>query len=233
LVAPALPLVLTGSGGEGVDAAYSWRDGAVWREAAGVEELFLTTTNAGPIPGSAFDLLWFGDCERYCLRGGTLAIEDLFALVELPVDLGTLARLLVRGRRLDPAILAGLAVSPADAPAKITVNRAVELIPEDEWRDPERFLRARADIERTDRRGDRIFVHTATGEAPVFKSRVLADGWVMELDEGDYPLTGVSMRRRGAALSLAADLHPTLDPLAPGVRGRLAFDLRSDLVNLR
>ncbi len=232
LVAPALPLPLTGSGGDGVDAAYVWRGHAVWREAAGIEEPFLTTSVDDPSPGAAFDLLWFGDSERYTLRRGTLAVEDLFAVVGLPADHATLDRLLVRGRRVDPAVLDGLAFAATGGPATITVNRAVRLNRGDDWRDAERFLRARADVERTDRHGDRLVAHTARGSSPVFRCEDRADGWVLKLDSGDYPLTGLEMCRRGGALSLSAELHPAIDPLAPGMRGRLAFDLRSDLVSL-
>lgn len=232
LVAPALPLALPWSGGEGVDAAYAWRDHAVWREAAGIEEPFLTTSASGPGPGTAFDLLWFGDCERYTLRRGTLAVEDLFATVEVPADRGTIERLVVRARRVDPAVLDGLVFAAAGGPTTITVNRAVELNRGGDWRDAERFLRARADVERTDRGGDRVVAHTAGGSSPVFSCEDRLDGWVLKLIAGDYPLTGLEMSRRGETLSLSADLHPAIDPLAPGMRGRLAFDLRSDLVSL-
>ncbi len=232
LAAPALPLALQWSGGEGVDAAYSVRDGVVWREAAGVEAPFLTTSTSGPDPGEAFDLLWFGDCERYTLRRGTLAVEDLFAVVELPVDRAAVERLVVRARRVDPTVLDGLVFAPAGGPATITVNRAGELNRGEEWRDAERFLRGRADVERTERCGDRLIAHTARGSSPVFSCENRRDGWALKLEGGDYPLTGLVMRRRGPTLSLSAGLHPALDPLAPGMRGRLAFDLRSDLVSL-
>ena len=231
LVAPALPLALPWSGGEGVDAAYVWRDHGVWREAVGIEEPFLTTSASDPAPGTAFDLLWFGDCERYTMRRGTLAVEDLFAVVELPAVRGTIERLVVRARRVDPEVLDGLVFAPAGGPATITVNRAVELNRSGDWRDAERFLRARADVERTDRSGDRLVAHTAGGSSPVFSCEDQPDGWVLKLVAGDYPLTGLEMSRRGATLSLSADLHPAVDPLAPGMRGRLAFDLRSDLVS--
>ena len=182
--------------------------------------------------GEAFDLLWFGDCERYTLRGGTLAVEDLFAAVELPADHGTIERLVVRARRVDPAVLDGLDFAPAGGPATITVNRAVELNRGEDWRDAERFLRARADVERTDRRGERSGRPHRQGILTGFPLRE-PTRWVdLETGCGDYPLTGLEMCRRGATLSLSADLHPALDPLAPGMRGRLAFDLRSDLVSL-
>jgi hypothetical protein len=232
LVAPAMPLALTAAGGDGLDAGYRLCDGAVWREAAGVERLFLTTEAAGPDAGAPFDLLWFGDSERYTFRRGILAVDDLFAEIEIPVDHATLERLLVRARRVDAAVLDGLAFDRPEAPAVITVNRGAALTPAESWRDPERFLRSRADVERTARRGDHIDVETVGGAAAAFLCEDRDDGWTVRLDAGDYPLTALSLRRLGVTLSLSAVLHPAVDPLAPGMRGRLAFDLRSDLVAL-
>ncbi len=232
LVAPAMPLALTAAGGDGLDAGYRLCDGAVWREAAGVERLFLTTNAAEPVPGAPFDLLWFGDSERYTLRRGILEVDDLFAQVEVPVDHSILERLLVRARRVETTVLDGLAFDRGDAPAVITVNRAAALTPTESWRDPERFLRARADVERTERRGDRVEVKTVAGATVVFLCEGRGDGWSLRLEGGDYPLTELTLCRQEVTLSLSAVLHPAVDPLAPGMRGRLAFDLRSDLVAL-
>jgi hypothetical protein len=232
LVAPALPLCLTAAGGDGPDAGYRLSGGSVWREAAGAERLFLTTNAADPAPGAPFDLLWFGDGERYTLRHGILEVDDLFAAVELPVDHATLERLLVRERRVDAAVLDGLDLDRPDAPALITVNRAAELNPVETWRDPERFLRSRVDIELSHRRGDRIDAETVGGAPVTFLCEDRADGWTVRLEAGDYLMTALSLRRRKATLSLSVVLHPDVDPLAPGMRNRLAFDLRSDLVAL-
>ncbi len=232
LMAPAAPLALIGSVGEGVDAAYSRRDGAVFREAAGKEELFLAAATAEPAPGRQFDLLWFGDSERYTLSQGILEVEDLFALLEVPTERALLERHLVRGRRVEPGVLDGLAWGPSDAPATITVNRAAALDLDQGWSDPERYLRARADVERTERQGAGIVVHAASGMKPVFQTEDRDDGWTLMLEEGEYPITGFSMRRRKTMLSLTVNLHPVIDPLRPGMRERLAFDLRSDLVAL-
>jgi hypothetical protein len=232
LVAPAMPLAVTAVPGDGLDAGYRWCGDAVWREAAGIERLFLTMNVAGPDPGAPFDLLWFGDGERYTLRRGLLAVEDLFARVEIPVDRAVLERLLVRARRVDAAVLCGLAFDRPDEPAVMTVNRSAALTPAETWRDPERFLRSRADVERTTRRGDRIDVQRVGGVGAAFLIEDRGDGWTVRLDAGDYPLTALSLRRHEGTLSLSAILDPAVDPLAPGMRGRLAFDLRSDLVAL-
>lgn len=232
LVAPALPLVLNGDGGVGVDAAYTQRGGDVFREAAGLEEVYLTTGAAAEGPGRPFDLLWFGESERFTVRDGALEVEDLFARLELPAEYGLLERLLVRGHRVDPQVLDDVAFESPGAPATLTVHRAAVLHPDDGWRDPSRFLRARADIEGTENFADRIVAHGVTGARTVFECEDRDDGWSLMLESGEYLLTGFLMRRRGGALSLTATLHASLDPLAPGMRGRLAFDLRSDLVAL-
>jgi hypothetical protein len=232
MVAPALPLALTAAGGDGPDAGYHLCGDAVWREAAGAERLLLTTSVADPAPGAPFDLLWFGDAERYTLRGGILVVDDLFAEVEVPVDQATLERLLVRARRVDAAVLDGLVLDRPAVPATITVNRPAALTPGESWRDPEGLLCARADVERTARSGDRIEVTTSAGSTVAFLCEERADGWTVRLLSGDYPLAALSLRREEDSLSLSAVLDPAIDPLAPGMRGRLAFDLRSDLVAL-
>lgn len=230
-VTPALPLALVGSGGDGIDGVYSVRDGSVWREAAGEDSLFLTDAG-GASPGEEFDLLWFGDAERYTVRQGSLRIEDLFARVDLPVDHGVLERMLVRGKRVEPAALDELPLEPSKAPARITTSRGAKLTSGNDWRDPVRFLQARADIERAVQRGERIEADSLHGSAVSFLFEDGADGWTLNSERGDYPLTKISLRQRGSSLTVSADLHPAVDPLAPGMRGRLAFDLRSDLVTL-
>lgn len=230
-VAPALPMALVGPGGDGIDGAYTVRGGSVWREAAGEELLFLSDSSATS-PGERFDLLWFGDAERYTVQRGSLRIEDLFVRVDVAADLGVLERILVRGRRVKRDVLEGLTLEPSKAPARITTSRAAALVSEDRWRDPVRFLDARADIDRAVRRGERIEAESRRGPAIRFLLEDRADGWTLRAEGDDYPLQSMSLRRRQASLTLVAELHPAVDPLAPGMRGRLAFDLRSDLVAL-
>lgn len=232
LLAPALPLVLSGETGDGADAVYSRRGGNVYREAAGLEELLLTTSGSREPPGRPFDLLWFGEGERHVVRDGVLEVEDLFARVEVPAERELLERLLVRGRRVDEKILEGLKLEPPRAPATITINRAAVLHPDGAWRDPNRFLEARADIEWTKGRAQKIEVRTVAGTKAVFTCEIRDDEWRVVLENGEYPVTEFSMRRQKESLSLTATLDPSVDPLAPGMRGRLAFDLRSDLVEL-
>jgi len=232
LVAPGMPLVLDPAGGVGPDAAYTRRGSAVCREAAGREEVFLTTDAAAPRPGRRFDLLWFGESERFTVRDGTLEVEDLFARLELPVEQRILERLLIRNRRVDGEILDGIGLHPLHSPATITVHRAAALHPDETWRDPEVFLRARADIERTERCAEHIVTHNVLGTRTVYGFEQRDDGWEAAVESGESLMTAFSMRRANESLALTATLHFSVDPLAPGVRGRLAFDLRSDLVAL-
>jgi hypothetical protein len=232
LIAPAMPLVLVGTGGDAPDAAYLRRGDTILREAAGLETCFLTISEAAPPPGQPFDLLWFGDTERYVVRRGKLEVDDMFARLELPLDREWLEKHLVRGRRVDGGVLDDLAGGPPGGAATVTVHRQAALHPGKGWRDPERFLGARADIARTERRGGVLEAYTAHGANPRFESEVRDDGWTLVLQDGFYPLTALTVRHHTAWLSLTATLHPTVDPLRPGMRGRLAFDLRSDLVAL-
>lgn len=231
-LAPAMPMVLTGDGGDGIDAGYAVRGDEIWREAGGVEKLFLALGDDGACPGEPFDLLWFGDGERFIVRRGTLTVEDMFAVVEAPVDPVVLDRILIRGRRVDRRFLDGISFDHPPAPARITVNRAVALAAPERWRDPEKFFLARADVQRTERSGNRLEVTTVQSAQAVFVCSDDHEGWAARREEGSYPITAFALRQRGQTLSLSADLDADLDILAPGVRERLAFDLRSDLITL-
>lgn len=232
LVAPAVPLVVSRHGGDGVDAAYELRGETIWREAGGVEARLIELGDDNACPGEPFDLLWFGESERWVLRRAMLVIDDLFAEVELPATRALLEKLLVRGRRLEPAVLDGLSFDAPTGRARLAVRRPAALTSPDTSPDPEKLFLARADVERVARRGDLLELVTAHGDRAVFSCREEANGWRATLEEGNYPLTGFSLRILGDVLELSADLDARLDPLAPGLRGRLAFDLRSDLVTL-
>ena len=68
--------------------------------------------------------------------------------------------------------------------------------------------------------------------AVVFSFTEDQDGWQLDRQAGAYAYTRLSLMRRGDALWLRGVLDATMDPLAPGMRERLAFDLRADLVAL-
>ena len=112
------------------------------------------------------------------------------------------------------------------------VRRPVELVAGERWRDPAAVLTARADIRSVQRRGDELAAETARETTVVFRVAEDARGWRLFTWEGDYPLRTLGLSERSAHLVLSATLGPDLDPFEPGVRGRLTFDLRSDLIAL-
>ncbi len=97
--APGLPVAVGDEPNTGVDGEYRRADGDIWREAGGVEALVLTSAGDREPPGARFDLLWFGDYERFLVREGVLEIEGLFALFRMPAANALLDRLLVRTHR--------------------------------------------------------------------------------------------------------------------------------------
>jgi hypothetical protein len=73
----------------------------------------------------------------------------------------------------------------------------------------------------------------AEGEGVVFNLVDEARGWRLYTWEGEYPLRTLGLTEIGGVLHYSASLGPALDPLTHGLRGRLAFDLRSDLLALQ
>ncbi|MCK5375449.1 MAG: hypothetical protein KAJ97_00105 [Acidobacteria bacterium] len=232
LVAPALPVAVGTTPVVGTDAEYSQREPGVWREAAGLEELIIATDGRGPVPGGAFDLLWFGDNERYVVHGGALEVEDLFAVVRVPATPALLDRMLLRARRVEEDLLHGLRWADDAFPAEIEVRRSSALSSEERWRDARLVLETRTDVRSAQQRSDEVAAETEHGDEVVFALEEGREGWRLDLREGTYPFTALALRRRGEMLCLRATLDSAVDPLAQGMRGRLAFDLRSDLVAL-
>jgi hypothetical protein len=89
-----------------------------------------------------------------------------------------------------------------------------------------------ADIRKVERRGDELVAETGRKATVVFRLAEEPRGWRLFTWEGDYPFRTLALHERTGCLSFSATLGPALDPHGPGVRGRLAFDLRSDLVAL-
>ena len=232
LVAPALPVAIGATPRVGTDAEYSRREAGVWREAAGLEELIIATDGRRPVPGNAFDLLWFGDNERYVVHGGLLEVEDLFAVVRVPATPALLDRILLRARRVEEDLVQGLRWADDAFPAEIEVRRPSALSSEERWRDARLVLETRTDVRSARQRGDEVAAETEHGDEVVFALEEEREGWRLDLREGAYPFTALALRRRGETLCLRATLDSAVDPLAQGMRGRLAFDLRSDLVAL-
>mgnify|MGYP001821409473 CR=1 FL=1 len=231
-VAPALPVAVSEAAAVGVDGEYRGDVMGVWREAGGAEDLFLTSDLSQTPPGEPFDLLWFGDFERFAVRNGTLEIEDLFGVLRVPARPQFLDYLLVRSRRIEGEALDGLPLADGDGPQTIEVRRAEDLSPADRWRDASTFLEARADVESATSRGTSIEAQVVGGATAVFERAEDEEGWLLTLRDGRYVFTEIRVARREKTISLGATLSNDVDALAPGMRGRLIFDLRADLVTL-
>jgi hypothetical protein len=231
-VAPVLPVAVGGEAAVGVDGEYRRDATGVWREAAGAEELFLTSDLSRPAPGAPFDLMWFGDFERFTVRDGTLEIEDLFGVLRVPASSQLLDRLLVRSLRVGGEALVGLPSIDRVGSQMIEVRRAEDLSQDDHWRDPSRFLAARADIEITTSRGTSIEARMVGGTTATFGHQENEEGWLLTLQDGRYVFTEIRATRLEKTIGLCVTLNSEVDAMAPGMRGRLIFDLRADLVAL-
>jgi len=232
--APALPVVVGTTTVSGPDGDYQRRAEGVWREGAGIDTLFLEQETAGQgAPGRPFDLLWFEDNGRYLVRDGVLEIGDLFADLRVPVTPSLLSRIFLDRRKLPETVLEGVRwPSEAQAPAEIEVGRPSELSTTEHWRDARLALERRADVRSVQQTGAELVAATERGDAVVFSFAEDKDGWQLDRQAGAYAYTRLSLMRRGDALWLRGVLDATMDPLAPGMRERLAFDLRADLVAL-
>jgi hypothetical protein len=231
-LAPALPVALRTEGVVANDGEYRWDRQGVWREAVGVEELYLTTDGSQPAPGEPFDLLWFGDSERFTVRDGILEIEDLFGKLRVPATAGLLERILIRAKRVDPAVLSSLDTADYTQRQTIEVRRQAILSAYERLRDPATFLGARADIESAHIRGDRVEVRTVGGATVIFAFEEFENSWRLTLRNGSYAFNRIRLEQRAATIAVRVTLDDGLDALAPGMRGRIIFDLRSDLVAL-
>lgn len=230
ILAPSLPVAVGAEGVVAIDGGYRRDRQGVWREAVGVEELFLATDESQPAPGEGFELLWFGDSERFRLRNGVLEIEDLFGMLSVPATTGLLDRILIRARRIDPAVVSSLRGGDHTQRQTVEVRRQAILSADERWRDPATFLDARADIENAQVGVNCVDIRTVGGAAATFALEEFENGWTLMLRDGSYVLTEIRLERRAMTLSARATLVEALDGTAPGMRGRLIFDLRSDLV---
>lgn len=231
--APGLPVVVGQTTVSGADGEYQRRAEGVWREGAGVETLFLEEEAAtqGP-PGRPFDLLWFENAERYLVRDGALEIEDLFAVLRVPVTQRLLSRFLIGRHKLSESVLDGVRWPSKTLAPEIEVGRPSELNRTECWRDARLVLERRADVASVCHKGSEMVAETERGDTVVFALAEKEDGWRLERQAGVYAFTRLSLVRRGETLWLRGVLDSTMDPMAPGMRERLAFDLRADLVAL-
>jgi len=234
VVVPGIPAAVgvDGIAVAGIDGEYRLAEDGIHREAVGTEHLTVTMEENDLTTQEPFDLLWFGETERFILRSGTLEIEDLFSACRVPASPSLLEKILVRGRRLDSRILDDLVWGGATDAPEIEVRRPAALSTEERWRDASGFLANRIDIVDARREGSRITVHTANGVTDHFEVDESSSGWRVQRTSENYPFRSFSANRNSSMLSLRATLAPGIDPMAPGMRGRLAFDLRADLVAL-
>jgi hypothetical protein len=233
VLAPAVPALLAGSEVEGPDGCYRLRDGVVHRESVGRERPLLALRAAESIAGSPFDLMWFGDGERYLVRGGQVEIEDLFSVMRLPATTQTLDRLLLRARRVDPAVIEGLRLEATPtAPAEVEVHRRRELITGDSWRDPERLFFGKAGVVQTAVMGDQLTVEMEGGQSVVFNIVEERSGWRAFVWQGRYPFRSLELSASEHTVALTGILRPDVNPLTHTLRGRLVFELHGDLVAL-
>jgi hypothetical protein len=232
ILAPAMPAAVGTQRESGSDGEYRRDSGSVWRVAVGAEDLFLTTDESQQPPGRPFDLLWFGESERFTLRAGYLEISDLFGELRVPADQDLLERLLVRSRRLHPEELSSLHWADRDGPQTIEVRRPSIVSTSAEATDPVVFLAARIDVEHQREVADQIVIRTIDGTQSSFEVQEHATGWRLTLRSGNYVFTDINLEKTESTLSVRVTLASSLDGMAPGMRGRLVFDLRSDLVAL-
>jgi hypothetical protein len=232
VLAPAVPVLVSEEEVSGPDGSYQVRDQIVWRETVSQPRPLLrmdgTVENSGP----GFDLLWFGDNERFLVGNGLLEIEDLFSLTRLPLTHDLLDHFLSRVLRLDRALVGDLEMEAGDTRPTIEVRRLREMVPNDRWRDPCRLFAARVGIRRVDRDGERLVVETERPQQVVFSIVEERNGWRAFAWEGTFPFQSLVLLERGEVLSLTGTLSREIDPRERGLRGRLAFDLNADLVAL-
>lgn len=233
ILAPGLPVLVGRAENPGPDGVYRREGDRVLREAVGAEAVVARLDDDAAALGEPFALLWFGPAERYVLAAGELTVEDLFAAIHLPATDALLDRLLVRGRRLPGPLPSGLAGVPTATEARVEIRRHRELLPGDDAFDPVRILQLRPEVERVRRAQDDLVVRRVD-EAPLRFTvvRASAAGWELALVEGRHPFVRLALDQVGSTVRYVGTLHPEIDPLAPGVRNRLAFDLQADLVAL-
>ena len=231
-VAPSLPVPVGVEPTQGVDGEYHQSRHILWRESAGAVQPFLSTVETETPPGRPFQLLWFGDAERFTIADGTLEVEDLFSVLRVSAERGLIERLLIRGRRLDPGILEGIGFSESPREAEMEVRRPIAATTGRARPEPAAFLSIRTDVKSVEQHGTEIIAETVHGGRAVFSAESTAGGWRLQLTEGPYGFRRFLLDVQQHVVSLKATPAAAIDPMAPGMRGRLAFDLRADLVAL-
>ncbi len=229
VVAPGLP-VRVGLGREelGPDGVYTFDGGILCREAAGRQQAFLETGSSASQTPPEFTLLWFSDSARFLLRDTVLEIEDLFSKTRCSVDKERMEQILIRGQRVDGEVIEGLMFDHGPQPTTVEVAREggeASVL----WRDPSAILERRIDVEEATTVGDRAVIKDLLGETVEFRVTDHDSGWRLDRIEGQFPFEALSLHKEGEHLVLRATLAPKHDIFAPGLRGRVVFDLNADL----
>ena len=124
-------------------------------------------------------------------------------------------------------------VDPSDAVANMRVRRPMSLVGNPSVvDDPRCYLEARAESSSVTIEGDRYVVALHTGGRVVFAATPISGGWSLRREDGPHPWSAIALVADGKNVELMVELYETVDPMAPGMRGRVAFDLQADLVAL-
>lgn len=231
LLSPGLSVPLAEES-QGPDGVYRREKHGVLREAGGREHLVLSTHQASTFPGRGFDVLWFEEAARCVVGDGVMEVDDLFSRLIVPVGPAVIEKKLVRVRRCDPAILGHIPghERPMRA-AMMDVARSVA-VTSPEWRDPEAFFLQGVGFEKVRLTGGCLRCSGADAAAIEFRIEADQQGWRAVLCDGRFPFLQLAVRQEREDVVLVGSISDAIDPLSPGMRERLAFDLRSLLISL-
>jgi len=235
VVAPAIPLLVGPDEREGPDGVYRRRATSIYRESGGCDREVVTWGERPPSGREMNDrpqLLWFDDTARFLVHGGLIVIEDLFSCAFTQYRAEILDRLLVRARGTPSEVVNNLPEASTATPAAVEVRRPFTLVDDAPWFDAEVVLACRAETESITRQGDRILINTV--DRPMITLTVTEDenGWRARSQTEGSPIRSTSLHRDGDVVVYRVELAETVDLLRGGLRGRITFDLVSDLVTL-
>jgi hypothetical protein len=232
VVGPGLPVAVSAAECDGPDGVYRRTRGEVVREAGGREQTLVDLQSVSGATRAEVDLLWFGSAERYRVFDGTVEISDLFSRSRLPARRRRIEHWLVRQMRRTPEILEWLPDrAEGSARQSLEIARPVA-VTDARWADPAAFFAARADVEAVDSSGSELVLHSVGGETVVFETTARVGGWSARRRAGPYIFETVSLSEDGPDLVVRVTPDPAQDLASATLRGRLAFDLSTDLIAL-
>ena len=236
LLAPAVPVAVATEERDGPDGVYRRGEGSgtIERETRGAWRALVAPRDAEH-EGSPPDLLVFGAAERVLLRAGVVEIEDAFSRLTHPATAAVMERVLLRGLRLDPKVIASVSMTSerdeSGAKPRLEVGRQRQLLQDAVIHDPLLLIQAHPGVRSAaEARGD-MDVSTESGNVRLAVERSTA-GWTVRLVDGRWPFRSLHLAADDVSVQLAAEPVDEVDLLAPGMRTRIAFDLLSDLVAL-